>query len=196
MTEIINPIGFPPGAFPPGAFPLLPIFPVSLDEVKEQLRIYFDNEDFLLISLILAATNWAEMFQRRFYIARMNIEYLDDFPNVIRPIFSPLIEVDSIKYLDTIGSLQLLDSLYYRADIDIEPGIIEPAYSYNWPDIYPVTNAVIVTYKAGYGEADDVPDDIKAAIKMLVQYWYERGRNPSLIEQAKKVLWKKRLVTV
>ena len=145
---------------------------------------------------ILAATYWAEMFQRRFYIARMTIEYFDSFPEIIRPVWSKLVEVDTIKYLDSSGVLQVLDDTEYRVDTGVQPGSIEPAYGLEWPVAYPVTNSVIVTYTAGYGEAADVPADIKAAIKMIVQYYHGRCSEFSLIGQAKRILWKRKLVSV
>lgn len=187
---------FPSGAFPDGHWPLPPVFPVSLDEIKDFLLIDSDDEDFILVPMLMAATSWAEMFQRRFYIKRINIEYFDSFPEIIYPVYSPLAEIDSIKYIDNDGVTQLLDSDNYLIDIECEPGRITPAYGLIWPTTMNVTNAVIVTYSAGYGDASDVPDDIKAAIKMLVQYWYERGLHPSLISQAKKILWKKRIVSI
>lgn len=191
---------FPSGAFPPGAWPTAPIFPVSLDDMKIHLRVIGDTDDFLIRDLILAATSWAEMFQRRFYISRAAYMYLDSFTDVIRPVYSPLVEVGSIKYIDSGNVLQLLADTDYRVDTETAPGRIEPAWTMDWPQTIAVTNAVIIEYTAGYGAAADVPDDIKAAIKLLVGHWYE-DRIP--VEQLKyeqvpaaaiSLLWRRRLV--
>jgi uncharacterized phiE125 gp8 family phage protein len=187
---------FPSGAFPDGHWPLLPIFPVSLDDVKKQLRFDYDDDDSLITSLILAAVCWAEHFQRRLFISRICFDYLDSFPGVIRPVWSNLVAIDSIKYLDISEMLQILDSSIYQVDIETQPGRIIPAYGQSWPATFAATNAVIINYTAGYGVAADVPDDIKSAIIMITQYFYERCRNHVMFEAAKRLLWKKRLVSV
>ena len=37
----------------------------------------------------------------------------------------------------------------------------------------PVSGALTVDYTAGYGDAADVPADLKQAVLTLVAYWYE-----------------------
>lgn len=195
------PIGhFPGGAFPEGHWPLPPVFPVSLDEMKIHLRIVGDTDDFLIRDLILAATSWAEMFQRRLFITRAATMYLDVFESEIRPIWSPLVSVGSIKYIDTGGSEQTMSSSNYRVDTDKAPGRITEAYGYSWPATRAITNAVMIEYTAGYGEAADVPDDTKAAIKLLVGHWYENRstvaetENEMIPQAAISLLWKRKLV--
>ena len=33
--------------------------------------------------------------------------------------------------------------------------------------------AVKVTFTAGFGDASTIPDDLKAAVKLLIGHWYE-----------------------
>lgn len=192
---------FGSGTFPPGHWPLPPIFAVSLQQAKEHVRLYTDEDDFLIRDLILAAQCHAELFQRRLFITRAATMYLDGFPTEIRPIFSPLVSVETIKYIDEDGVMQLLGPANYRVDTDTEPGRITIAYDCNWPETRNVTNAVVIEYTAGYGEADDVPGDIKSALLLLVGHLYE---NRSAVEQEKikiprgvlSLLWKRKLCEV
>jgi uncharacterized phiE125 gp8 family phage protein len=131
------------------------------------------SDDDLIDQLILAATAWCEEFQGRTYVNRSRTMVLDKWETLIRPPYPPLVSVDSIQYVDTAGSTQTLDSSYYRVDTTNQPGRITEAYGMSWPDIRAVTNAVTITYTAGYGAAADVPDQVKAAIKLLVGHWYE-----------------------
>jgi len=147
--------------------------PVDLTEMKLHLRVDSSDDDTLITQLMLAATNWAEMYQVRTYITRTRYMYLDSFPLIIQPPYSPLSSVTSIQYYDIAGDLQTLSSSYYRVDTVSQPGRITEAYGYSWPSTRDMTNAVIVTYESGYGEASDVPEEIKAAIKMIVGHLYQ-----------------------
>jgi uncharacterized phiE125 gp8 family phage protein len=147
--------------------------PLTTDAMKLHLRVDHDSDDDLIDQLILAATAWCEEFQGRTYVNRSRTMVLDKWETLIRPPYPPLVSVDSIQYVDTAGSTQTLDSSYYRVDTTNQPGRITEAYGMSWPDIRAVTNAVTITYTAGYGAAADVPDQVKAAIKLLVGHWYE-----------------------
>jgi uncharacterized phiE125 gp8 family phage protein len=174
--------------------------PVTLDEAKDHLRVVHTDDDMYITTLLLAATKWAEDFQCRTYISRTHTDYLDKFPTVIRPIYSPLVSVTSIKYLDTDGVQQTLSSALYRVDTNTEPGRITEAYNQSWPDIRSVTNTIEIEYIAGYGTAAAVPDDVKAAIKLIVGHFYEHREVVSELTlnkvpfSAKELLWTDRLV--
>lgn len=177
--------------------------PVSLDEAKEHLRVVHTDDDHYIGGLLLAATKWAEDFQCRTYVNRSHTMYLDEWQTVIRPTYSPLIATGlTIKYIDTGGTEQTLSSDYYRIDAATEPGRITQAYGYCWPSIRYVTNAITITYTAGYGTAAAVPDDVKAAIKLIVGHLYEHREVVSEIKlnmvpfSAKELLWTDRMVKI
>ena len=80
----------------------------------------------------------------------------------------------SVVYIDTDGATQTVSSSVYDVDIDQEPGRLRLAYSESWPsDRRSTPNSVIIRFVAGYGDADAVPETIKAAIKLLVGHLYE-----------------------
>ena len=153
-------------------------YPVALADMKLHLRVEsgVTADDTLITTLISAATEWCQDFQRRKYIQQTVIEKYDGFPGtngVIRVPYPPLVSVTSIQYVDTAGDTQTLSTANYTVDTTMEPGRIVPAYNCIWPTTRNVINAVTLTYLAGYGAAADVPDSVKAAIKLLVGNWYE-----------------------
>jgi len=173
--------------------------PIDLVEMKTHLRVDSSDEDEIIAQMMLAATDWAEEFQSRTYITRTRTMYLDSFPLIITPPFPPLVSVTSIKYIDTGGVEQTLDAAYYRVSTGTGggPGRITEAYNYYWPSVRSVTDAVTITYTAGYGLAAAVPEDIKAAIKMIVHHLYiNRGDMSEIPQSAKSLLWQKRMVNV
>lgn len=147
--------------------------PITVDEAKTHLRVDTADDDTYIETLLIAATNFCQNFQSRKYIEASLIDYWDRFPKEIRPPWSPLISVTTLQYVDTDGVTQTLDAANYDVFVGSEPGRIKPAYSLTWPSVRDIAEAVILTYKAGYGSASDVPDNIKHAIKLLVGHLYE-----------------------
>lgn len=149
--------------------------PVTLTELKTQLRIASTDEDAYLTGLIIVAREHVEALTRRQLVTATWELSLDRFPTCIgtsgrfpsRSIFIPrprLITVASITYVDGNGDTRTLDAANYRVDTKSEPGRIEPAFGYTWPTARRVSNSITITYSAGYGNAAAVPGALKAAI--------------------------------
>ncbi|MCR4301083.1 MAG: head-tail connector protein [Sulfuricaulis sp.] len=149
--------------------------PIARAEAKLHLRETDSGQDARIDGLIVAARQWTEEYLRRVLIERTLDLSLDAFPvefSVPRP---PLISVTSITYMDTDGATQVLATSGYRVDAVSEPGRITPAYGESWPSIRPVTNAVVLRFKAGYGTAAaSVPEPIRQAMLLLIGEMYER----------------------
>jgi hypothetical protein len=62
----------------------------------------------------------------------------------------------------------------YVQDLLSQPARLTPVFGQFWPIARVVTNAVQIQFICGYGDDDTtVPEGIKTAIKLLVNYWYE-----------------------
>jgi len=158
--------------------------PVSVSNMKEHLRITHTEDDGYIEALTLAAAEACENFQSRKYMQAGKVLKLDEFPEdgVIRPPWAPLIQVDSIQYVDTDGATHAVDSGDYDVDTESEPGRITPAFNESWPATRPEINAVTINYQAGYATADEVPDAVKHAIKLLVGHYYEHRESASEVK--------------
>lgn len=146
---------------------------ITVAQAKTHLRITNSDEDTYIEALTLVSTEWCEEFQRRVYVQRQVVDKFDKFPSTIRPRRSPLISVDSVKYVDTNGVTQTLDAAEYDVGTYQEPGRITPAYTKSWPSIRAVINAVILTYQAGYANRASIPTGMKHAVKLMVFHLYE-----------------------
>ena len=149
--------------------------PITLTEAKLHLRVTETADDSLISSLITAARQYAEPYTRRCFITQTKTLAFDSFPasNEIRLPWSKLAGITSITYYDTANALQTLDAANYLLDTVNEPGRVRLISTESWPSVYDRINAVTITYTAGYGAAADVPEGIKAAMKLLVGHWYE-----------------------
>lgn len=152
--------------------------PITLAEAKLHLRLDPDvahPDDTLIASLITAARIHCENFSGRTYMTTTRHLYLDAFPRgEIRLPYPPIQSVTSVEYKASSGAPAAVPTANYVVDIVSEPGRIALAYGASWPSTYPEINAVHITYVAGYGAADDVPENVKAAIKLKLTALYER----------------------
>lgn len=158
--------------------------PVSIDEVKTRLKIDHNDEDSLLETYIKAATEYCQQYQWAQYITATFVERWDRFPCVITPQMCPLATVTSLQYVDTAGTTQTLTvTTDYTVDAYKQPGRIAPAYSTSWPTTRGYLNDVVLTYTAGYGDPEDVPDEIKLAIILKVDQQRSSCESPEALDK-------------
>ena len=154
--------------------------PVTLAEAKSHLRVDHSEEDALITSLILAARIQAETHTKLAFVDQTFVYKIDRFPPngpvdslLILPR-SPLDSVSSVTYLDTAGDSQTLATSVYEVDTASLPGRIRLKFDQVWPNTRTHPEVVTITFIAGYGTLTSVPENIKAAIKLLVANYYEQ----------------------
>lgn len=148
--------------------------PVSLAEAKAHLRVDTADDDDLITSLIQAAREYVENVTRRQLVTATWVLTRDNLAAVMELVRPPLQSVTSVKYTDLAGDQQTASDTLYDVDADTLPGRILLGCNQGWPTNRGHTNDVEITYKAGYGDATtDVPEAIRAAIKLLIGHWHE-----------------------
>ena len=153
--------------------------PVSLDEVKSQLRITGTDENVFLTRLITAARKNIETIIGRSLVTQTWDLYLDQFPRsssqAIEIQKPPLQSIEYIKYYDNADVEQTWDAGEYVVDTDSIKGLIYPGRNYSYPTTRAFPKAVNVRFVSGYGDESAVPEDIKQAILLMVGH-LERNR--------------------
>jgi uncharacterized phiE125 gp8 family phage protein len=151
-------------------------YPITLAELKVWLKITGTEEDALLQSIIAGVTLEAEKYTKREFITKSFETYRDVFgdpeespspigcnffelPIVIRR--SKLQDVTSIEYLKDGSFITLDPSEYFIVNKDAFSQI---APIDQWPIPTQRQQAIKIVFNAGYGDADDVPQDIKNAL--------------------------------
>ncbi len=173
--------------------------PITLAEAKVQCRIRQSatSEDDLLNGLIVAAREMSEAHCTRAWINRTLLLTVGDFPDAgsdkwggaIELPVAPVSLVNLVKYYDTHGTLQTLDGTLWQTWLDHGPPLVATAPATVWPTSQQGRmQPVQVEFVAGYGAtAAAVPSQVKAAMKMLLTYWYENrgdGRDPNVMSRA------------
>ncbi len=152
------------------------IEPIDLAQAKEYLRIDNNYEDDFINSLIVAARIHVESTISRALISQSWRVVRDDWPKdrIIKLPISPLISLSAITIYDDEGNANSLSLAQFlpqtksaQARIFL-PNIIDGLGQMRQ------RAAIEIDYVAGYGEnSEDVPNDIKQAILILIAYWFE-----------------------
>lgn len=143
--------------------------PVSVTEAKTRLRIDGTDDDTDLGLMIKDAVARIDgpngvgicMEQQTWEMS------LDCFPEIIYLPLSPVASITSITYIDGNGAEQTLADTEYK--IDTPTRRLVPAYGKSWPSTRYEISAVKIRFVVGY---DDVPDDLKQAIFLMVGHSY------------------------
>lgn len=149
--------------------------PVDLAETKRHLRLESDDEDALVLALIQSATEHVEQETGRALMPQTWDMVLDAFPecDVIELPLPPLQSVTSVKYLDTAGVEQTLDSSHYRVDASGLTARILLEYGESWPATQSVRSSVTVRCVVGYADQDAVPFVLKQYLLIMIGSMYE-----------------------
>ena len=154
------------------------IYPVTLAELKQQLKLTgVTTDDDLLNALIATASRWAEDYTGRVFLPS-TIEVRADMlnPNNRKPIalpYGPVISLTKIEYYpsDDSDTLTEIDAEYYSID---NTGLTAELHL----DEYFETNtaerwdAYTITYQSGFADAASVPKPIWQAILMKAARLY------------------------
>lgn len=144
--------------------------PVSVQQLKNQLRIEHSEEDELLKTYIVAAREYAESVTSNKVLKQQWQIAFDEFSDSMELPIRPLISVESVQYVDTDGATQTLDASIYSVDDFDFRAKINLAYGQDWPDTRAQSNAVLVN--ATFGNKQP-PKRIQQAILLMASHWYE-----------------------
>lgn len=152
-----------------------PAEPVTITEAKLHLRVDDETENVLIGDLVKAARGEVENLCGRQLLTATWIHRLDAFPgsdSILLPV-SPVQSITSVEYTDLAGSSQTVNASVYDSDVNSSRPRIFLKYGQTWPSAQSITNAITITFVAGYGDDRvDVPECARRAILMLVGTLY------------------------
>lgn len=156
---------------------------ISLEEVRQQLRIEHSDDDLLLDRLINVAQAFTDVMGALGHamINQTWAQWVAPYPSEVRLFLGPVRSVSSIKYYDTDGVLQTATLDNFDVFGTEFATTIKPKSGYAWPSTQNRPDAIRIEYVIGYGSsASDVPEGIRHAMMMLIGHWYENRENAAL----------------
>lgn len=160
---------------------------LTIREAKDHLRIAQNDltEDARLGTALKAAVTVAENETARKFVTQALDLTIDDFPggDWISLAGGVLQSITSLTYTDSADAATVWGAANYFASTTHEPGRLHLAYGISWPSVtLRPADAVVIRYVAGYGTGDQVPEDIRAAVLLILGDLWE-NREDSVIGQ-------------
>ena len=150
--------------------------PVSLTEAKAHLRVDHDDQDDLITAQIKAATAYLDGYSgilgRALIIQTWQQDFAGFADRLAFPI-SPVTAIVSVAYFDAGNMQQTLDADVHDLFADARGAYVALRPRQSWPVTFNRTDAVSITFTAGFGAATDVPDPIRQAILLIVQRLFD-----------------------
>lgn len=169
------------------------IEPVSGNQVRNHLKIEYDEDNDMIVSLIVAARQFVEDYTGTALMTQTLKLSLDgvseyDVPlrdglyvgkesyyqkRIIYLPHPPLVSVTHIKTFADDNTESTFAASNYHVDANGTPGRIVLKDGQNWPTNLRYPNGIEVTYVTGYSTQQDVPKPLQFAIMQYINYLYE-----------------------
>ena len=162
---------------------------VSVEELKDHLRITGSNEDTYLKRLATAARRAAEVYLGKKLVDTTLVGYLPAIPSgecfLLMP--GPVRSITSIDYYATDNTSQEWTSDDYTLDATGNIHRVYRNYGASWPSATRTWNPISAEWVAGYGASRTaVPEDIRQAVLLLAAHlWAARQPADVATEQIK-----------
>lgn len=167
--------------------------PVSLQEVKQYLRIEDSTDERVIRPFIETARRFCEEHIGRALMQQTITMFVDAYDDTNDPLWEgtrtgpylnyyknyiqlskpPVISVTSVSTFDDDDTETTMASSRYYVDTVREPARVVLRQGETFPTALRVANAIKVVYVAGYASAYSVPEPIRMGLMQHIAYLYE-----------------------
>ena len=149
--------------------------PVTLAEAKAWLKVDGADEDALIATLITAARLHLESVTGRALLTQSWRLVLDAWPagGEVRLPVAPLSALTAIRAFDEDGDEHAIGLAQFLVEAGGTPArLVLPGTVAGMP-VLRQRFGIEIDYVAGFGDAADVPQELKQALLVLVAHWFE-----------------------
>ena len=153
------------------------VTPITLAEVKTQLRVEHSDDDVMIHRLIAVAVAYTDVRGAlgQAMITQKWAQWMGPNPQQkVALVLGPVQSVTAIKYYDVDGALQTDTLTNYQTFGTDFTSTVGPKDGFSWPATQNRSDAIRIEYEIGFGDAiADVPQSIRHALMLLVGHWYD-----------------------
>ena len=181
--------------------------PLSLQEVKEYLRVEDSTDERVVQPLISTARQFAELHLNRSLMQQTITLTLDALIEQDQPLYegmrtapdlnyyknyivlprSPVQSVTSVKTFDDNDTATTFAATKYYVDTSREPARIVLRTGETFPTALRVANAIEVVYVVGYASAFAIPEPIRIGMLQHIAHMYEHRGDMGEYLQAREI---------
>ena len=167
--------------------------PVTLQEVKEYLRVDDSTDERIIRPFIETARRFCEEHTGRALMTQTLTLFIDAFEDIDDPLFegirtgpylnyyknyvvlprSPVVSVTHVKTFDDSDTETVFAASKYFLDSAREPARIVLRTGETFPTALRVANAIEVKYVVGYTSQFNIPEPLRLGILQHIAYLYE-----------------------
>tara|TARA_Y100000114_G_scaffold11686_1_gene9370 strand:- start:9729 stop:10385 length:657 start_codon:yes stop_codon:yes gene_type:complete len=167
--------------------------PLSLQEVKEYLRVEDSTDERILRPFIETARRLCEEHTGRSLMTQTHSFFVDAYDELADPLFegfrtgpylnyykdhivlptSPVVSVSSVSTFNDDDTETTMAASRYYVDNVREPARVVLRRGETFPTALRVANAIKIVYVAGYTSAFSVPEPIRMGMLQHIAYLYE-----------------------
>lgn len=148
--------------------------PIALAEAKQFIRVEHDDDDDVISALIVGSRIHVEAQTRRALITQSWRLTRDVWPEIAcLPVLpAPVKTLDAVRVYKSDGTTLGLDLAGFALDKISAPARLTFTRGALPAPERPVAG-IEIDVTCGYGDAADVPEALRQAIRLLVAHWYE-----------------------
>lgn len=143
---------------------------VSFDDAREHLRVTDTSESYYIETLLSAADATVEEMTGRAILPQTWTLAVGSVSGKLYLPKAPVVAVSSIAYYDADNASQTATVGDFYLFKDDTTAWLEPKPNVVWPDLYDRSDALTVTFTAGYSS---IPTPLVHAAKLLIAHWFE-----------------------
>ncbi|MBB2973952.1 phage head-tail connector protein [Mesorhizobium sp. RMAD-H1] len=175
------------------------LLPISVEVIKEQVRIDFADDDSVIEQAIRAAVAHYEGWTGILGICLVEQSWRQDFDRFAHCLplpLGPVIDIASVSWVNPAEQISIVPKVDYRLETDGGGrSFVRFRHGFTQPSDLAEVGAVRVEYKAGWPNTGEpvkptVPEDICLAIRLRVQLVYDEAArdNAGNIERIEDML--------
>ena len=148
--------------------------PITISGAKQHLRVTVTDDDVLIENLVTAGTQFIESTTGVALVSGTLLHTRNTLANVMELPRAPVASIESVILVDESDVETTVNSAVYDLDTTDTPNKVILRANQDWPSVdLKRAGGVKIQFIAGFGDAEDVPETFKAALKLFVGNFYE-----------------------